>query len=112
MGDTVRTTVNGVALKGSVMISGDGRSGTDRSITATTTSQVLMAANSGRQKLFVRNDSAVIVWINFGATAVAAAGSGNIPIAATGGYFELSGATGAVNIIAASATAAITAREF
>lgn len=85
--------------------------GTDRSVTASTTSAQLMAANTTRTKFFVKNDSAVDVWINFGATAVAAAGSGNMKIAA-GGYFEFAGSSSAVNIIAASGTAAITAREF
>lgn len=85
--------------------------GTDRSVTATTTSAALMGANAARTKFFIKNDSAVDVWINFGATAVAAAGSGNMKIAA-GGYFEFAGSASAINIIAASGTAAITAREF
>lgn len=93
-------------------LAGSGTTGTDRSITATTTSQQLMAANPARARFFVKNDSLIVVWINLGATAVAAAGSGNIAVAASGGYFELSGYTGAVNIIAASTTAAVTAREF
>jgi len=86
--------------------------GTDRSVTATTTSAQLMAANTTRSKFFIKNDTAIVVWINMGATAVASAGSGNISIAANGGYFEFTGYSGAVNIIAASTTAAVTAREF
>jgi hypothetical protein len=86
--------------------------GTDRSIVATTTSQTLMPANATRMRLLVRNDSAVDVWINFGAPAVATAGAGNYRIAANGGSLDLSGSSGAINIIAASATAAISAREF
>lgn len=86
--------------------------GTDRSITATTTSQQLMAANALRTKFFIKNDTAIVVWINMGATAVAAAGGGNIAIAANGGFFEFTGASGVINIIAASTTAAVTAREF
>lgn len=86
--------------------------GTDRSITATTTSQTLMAANAARNNFIIKNDSAVVVWINLGAAAVATAGGGNISIAAGGGYLELAGTSAAINIIAASATAAITAREF
>jgi len=86
--------------------------GTDRSITATTTSAQLMAANATRSKFFIKNDTAIVIWINMGATAVAAAGSGNIAIAANGGYFEFTGYSGVVNIIAASTTAAVTAREF
>ena len=86
--------------------------GTDRSLTATTTSAQLMAANTARTKFFIKNDTAIVVWINMGATAVATPGAGNIAIAANGGYFEFTGYSGAVNIIAASTTAAVTAREF
>lgn len=87
------------------------QAGTDRSITATTTSQQLMAANTTRTKFLVKNDTAIVVWVNIGATAVATAGGGNIAIAASGGYLELTGTSGAINIIAASGTPAITARE-
>jgi len=86
--------------------------GTDRSATATTASSQLMAANTLRTKFFIKNDTAIVVWINMGATAVATAGAGNISIAANGGYFEFTGYSGVVNIIAASTTAAVTAREF
>lgn len=96
---------------GEVTIRELSRTGTDRSITATTTSQQLMAANTTRLKFYVKNDSGIDVWINLGATAVASAGSGNIKIPANGGYFELSGYSGAVNIIAASTTAAVSSRE-
>jgi len=88
--------------------------GVDRSKTTSTTSSLLMAANSARRGVFIVNDTAIDVWINFGATAVAAAGGGNIKIAAAGGKYE-SGAftpSTAINIIAASGTPAITAREF
>lgn len=85
--------------------------GTDRSITATTTSQPLMAANATRSKFIIKNDTAIDVWITFGATAAATPGSGNIKIAA-GAFFELTGSSSAIQIIAASTTAAITAREF
>jgi hypothetical protein len=86
--------------------------GTNRSATATTTSAALMAANTLRSKFFVRNDSAIDVWINLGAAAVATPGGGNIKVAANGGHFEFTGHNGVVNIIAASATAAVTAREY
>ena len=86
--------------------------GTNRSITATVSSQQLMAANALRSRFFIKNDTAIVVWINFGAAAVAAAGSGNVAVAANGGFFEFAGSTGAINIIAASGTPAITAREF
>lgn len=85
--------------------------GTDRSLAATTTSAQLMAANSSRSRFFIKNDSTVDVWINFGATAAATPGSGNMKINA-GSYFEFSGGSSAINIVAASGTAAITAREF
>lgn len=86
--------------------------GTDRSVTASTTSQQLMASNASRKYFFIRNDSAIDVWVNLGATAAAAAGSGNLKVAANGGHLEINGASSAVNIIAASGTPAITAREF
>lgn len=86
--------------------------GTDRSITATISSAQLMAANTARRKFFVKNDTAIDIWINFGAAAVAVAGAGNLKVAANGGYFEFEGSVLAINIIAASGTPAITAREF
>lgn len=86
--------------------------GTDRSMTATTTSAQIMAANTGRTKFYIKNDTTIDVWINLGATAVATPGGGNIKIAANGGYFEFNGSSSAINIIAASTTAAVTAREF
>lgn len=86
--------------------------GTDRSGTTTAnTSTTLMGANPTRGKFFVKNDSASDIWINMGATAVAAAGGGNIKIASGGGYFEFSGYTGVVNVISTAAVA-YTAREF
>lgn len=86
--------------------------GTDRSAVVGVASQQLMAASATRSKFFVKNDTAIAVYINMGATAVATPGGGNIMIAANGGYFEFSGYTGVVNIVAASGTPAITAREF
>lgn len=89
--------------------------GTDRSITTSVASAQLMAANTSRHGFYIKNDSAIVVWINIGAAAVAAAGSGNIAIAANGGYYESPASvtpSSVVNIIAASATPAITCREF
>lgn len=97
---------------GSVVARQVAKSGTDRSATATTTSSSLMGTNTTRARLFIKNDTAIDVWINLGATAAAVPGSGNIRVAANGGYFELENYSGAVNIIAASSTAAVTAREF
>jgi hypothetical protein len=106
-GTTVASAANPVPVRTAIL----GTTGTSRNITATTTSQSMMSANTARQKFFIRNDSAVDVWINFGGTAVASAGSSNVKIA-TGTSFEFAGYTGAVTIIAASATAAVTGREF
>lgn len=86
--------------------------GTARNITATNTSQSLMAANTSRSKVFIKNDTAIDVWINIGATAVATAGAGNIKIPANGGAWEFSGFSEAINIISGGANAAITAREW
>jgi hypothetical protein len=88
--------------------------GTNRSANVTTTASVLMAANTSRQGWKIKNDSAVGIWINFDATATAAAGSGNILIPA-GGYLSSEPGfveTGAMSAIAVSSTAAITAREY
>lgn len=85
--------------------------GTDRSIVATTTPQTLMPARTGRARMMMKNDSAVDVWVNFGGTAAATPGSGNYRIRADGGYLDLVGYSGAVSIIAASATAAVSAME-
>lgn len=95
-----------------VSLPASGSDGVDRSITATATSSQLMAANPSRTRFFIKNDTATDVWINMGATAVATAGSGNMKILANGGYFEFQGGTSAINIIATSGTAAVTAREF
>lgn len=84
---------------------------TDRSIVADTTSKVAAAANSRRQSIEFRNDSAVDVYINFNGVATAVAGGGNIKIAANGGTYT-SRDQDAVQIIAASATAAVTITEF
>lgn len=89
--------------------------GTDKSAATSTASSVLMAANASRKGFFIKNDTTIDVWVNFGATAVATAGSGNYKIAANGGYLESppwGPTTSAINIIAASGTPAISAREF
>lgn len=89
--------------------------GTDKSITATTSTQVLMAANTSRIGFFIKNDTAIDVYIAFGIPAVAAAGAGAYKISANGGYLESPPwgvCTSAINIIAASGTPAISAREF
>lgn len=87
--------------------------GTNRSASVTTTAANLMAANASRQGWKIKNDCSVAVWINFDATATAAAGSGNIQVpagaymASEPGFVE----TGAMSAIAASGTCALTARE-
>ena len=88
--------------------------GTNRSATVAITAGVLMAANTARRGWKIKNDCANSVWINFDATAAAAAGSGNIKVAAGGylasepGFVE----TGAMSAIAETATCALTAREY
>lgn len=86
--------------------------GTDRSIVASVTSQTLLPASAARRRFYVKNDTAIDVWINPGAAATAAAGAGNIKVPANGGYFEFGFSSSAWQIIASSGTPAITAREF
>jgi hypothetical protein len=88
--------------------------GADKSVATSTTAAVLMAANLNRMGFYVKNDTAIDVWINIGGTATAVAGAGNIKIPANGGYFESGTFTPseAISIIAASGTPAITAREY
>ncbi|MCZ7488158.1 hypothetical protein [Rhizobium rhizogenes] len=87
---------------------------TNRSLATSTTAAAAMPANTARRGWKVKNDSAIDVWINFIGTATAVAGSGNLKVAAGAylasepGYVE----TGAMSIIAASGTPAITIYEF
>lgn len=60
---------------------------TNRSIGVTTSAQTAAAANTARRGWKIKNDSDTDVWVNFVATATAAAGSGNFKIVANGGYF-------------------------
>lgn len=91
-----------------------GKTTTNRSLATSTTAAAAMPANTARRGWKVKNDSAIDVWINFTGTATAVAGSGNLKILAGGylasepGYVE----TGAMSIIAASGTPAITIYEF
>ncbi len=71
---------------GVVLARGGAKARTDRSISVTTTAQVLAAANATRLGLAIYNDSDTDCWINFGATATAAAGSGNIKVLSGGTY--------------------------
>lgn len=84
---------------------------TARSATVTTVSAILIPANTTRAKFIIKNDSATDIWINIGSTAVAAAGAGNIKIAANG-YFELQGTNQIITVICATGTANITCYEF
>lgn len=88
--------------------------GIDRSITATTTAQNIMAANAARMGFYLKNDTAVDVWFNIGGSASAIAGGGNMRLPANGGYYETGtfAPSEAISVIAASGAAAITAREF
>ncbi|MEH3109024.1 MAG: hypothetical protein PGN22_02835 [Agrobacterium cavarae] len=91
-----------------------GKTTTNRSLATSTTAAQAMAANTARRGWKVKNDTAIDVWINFTGTATAVAGSGNFKVLAGGylasepGYVE----TGAMSIIAASGTPAITIYEF
>lgn len=83
----------------------------DRSVALAANTQVtLIPINLSRTGFFIKNDSAVDIWINMVGAAAASAGAGNIKIAANG-YFELKGVSNAVSAIA-TAAAAITAGEF
>lgn len=83
---------------------------TDRSITASTTSQQAAAANASRKKLFFQNlDASINVHINIGAAATTGAGSLRL---APGASLELSGTSQAVNVIAASGAPLVTIWEF
>lgn len=113
-GTTTRKDVPIAVSNGAMAVSMPAVTGTDRSIVAGVAAQVLMPANTARMGLYIRNDTASDIWFNIGAVAVAAAGGGNMKLAANGGYYE-SGSftpTEAISIIAASGTPAITAREF
>lgn len=87
--------------------------GTNRSATVGTVAVTLMAANTARRGWRIRNDSAGDVWINFDATATAAAGGGNIKIPANSSLTSEPGfvETGAMSAIGSAAALAITARE-
>lgn len=88
--------------------------GTNRSLTVTTTAAAAMAANASRTGWKIKNDTTTDVWINFIGTASAAAGSGNIKVAA-GTYLASEPgfvSTGALSIICGSGTAAVTIMEF
>lgn len=98
-------------LAGTLTVKQLTNSGTNRSITATTNTQVLMGANSARLRVIIKNDTAIDVWVNLGGAAVATAGGGNYRVPANGGYLEIAGYTGPIQIIAASSTAAISALE-
>lgn len=89
-------------------------SGTDRSITATTTAQTIMPANTNRMGFYLKNDTATDAWFNIGGTAQSVAGGGNLRLPANGGYYETGTftPTEAVSLIVGSGTAAITVREF
>lgn len=86
---------------------------TDRSgsITAGGASQQLAAALATRRYLLVQNNSAEVLWVNFGTAAVGDQPSVSIPIAGTfvmdGGFVD----TQAVNIIGATTGSKFTAKE-
>lgn len=87
---------------------------TNRSISAGVAAQNAMIANANRMGWKIKNDTLVDVWINFTGTAVAAAGSGSIKVAA-GGYLASEPGnveSTSMSIIAAAAATPITIYEF
>lgn len=125
MADTTNVTVGGQTRKADLVATFGGSGSdsttpsytadatgnkTDRSITASTTSQQAAAANASRRRLIVQNqDAAINIHINVGA--VATTGAGSIKVLPNQ-YLEITGTTQAVNVIAASGTPIVTIWEF
>lgn len=83
---------------------------TDRSVAASSSSQIVAPAKAGRRKLIVKNlDAAISIFVNLGA--LATAGAGSIEVAAKG-FLELDYVSESVNVIAASGSPAVTIWEF
>ena len=108
----VQKTIPVKVLNGAFLSGVPVSTGTDRSGAAGTNSASLMGANLARRLFYIKNDSAINIWINPSLTAVATPGGGNIKIPAGGGYFECEYSSGAWSVIAESAGATFTAREF
>lgn len=108
----VQKTIPVKVLNGAFLSGVPVSTGTDRSATAGSASTALMGANLARRLFYVKNDSAINIWINPSATATATPGGGNIKVPAGGGYFECEYSSGAWSVIAETAGAAFTAREF
>lgn len=86
---------------------------THSNFTVTTTSATYLATNANRKYARFQNDGATIIYLNFGATAVAGQG---IRLEANGGVFEISAAngnltTGGVRAIVASGTSLLLITE-
>lgn len=65
----------------------------DASVTGlTTTSTVLLPADSGRQSVLIQNVGSVAAWINLGAAATAGAGSFKLAVGASLAFGEGEGA--------------------
>lgn len=104
----IATTAGGTNTQPTVTSDGAAAK-TDRSITASTTSQQAAAANTARRKLIFQNlDAAINVHVNVGA--VATTGLGSVRLA-PGAYLEMTGTSGAVNVIAASGSPLVTIWE-
>lgn len=83
---------------------------TDRSITASTTSQQAAPSNATRRRLIFQNlDAAINVHVNIGAAATTGIGSLRL---APGASLELTGTSGTVNVIAVSGAPLVTIWEF
>lgn len=106
-----RILVTGGGSEASPSVTSEGATvKTDRSITASTTSQQAAPANTARRKLFFQNlDAAINVHINLGAAATTGIGSVRL---GPGVSMELTGTSQTVNVIAASGTPLVTIWEF
>lgn len=83
---------------------------TDRSITASSTSQQAAPENTSRRRLLIQNlDAAINVHVNLGAPATTGAGSLRL---APGSSLELTGTSQAVNVVATSGAPIVTIWEF
>lgn len=86
---------------------------TDRSTTTTGSSQEVAAANKHRLGFLIQNISDTDMYINFGATAAASAGS--ILLEANGGYWETPPhgvPTAAINLFCSAGAKDFTAKEW
>lgn len=113
IGNSTFARIHGVIqvdMNGNPIIGDGAYPKTDRSITASTTSQQAAPDNANRHRLLIQNlDAAINVHVNLGAAATTAAGSIRL---SPGAYLELSGTSQSVNVIAVSGSPLVTIWEF